>query len=279
MNTAKMVAQEVQLYDRDRYVACLFSKRNVQERLLTLYAMNSQLERIAEQVSEPQLGEIRLQWWRDSLSQIGNGENIGHPVVDQIGNCFDLSADFQRHLTEMIDARSFDISGIQMPDRRALKTYLLKTEGALLKLGSMSLDNLPTVDPALLEAASELYGYTKLMVNLPFHSARGLILLPQDLCEQFELDPAHLQTGKMSSELSALLEFLQTECENLLKVVRHELDKTDKSAIDAFLHLALVPPYLQALQRNGVKIFQHPVHINPLRRLWSIWRMAQSGSL
>ena len=279
MSTAKIVAQEVQLHDRDRYVACLFSKRDIRDRLLALYAMNSQLQRIAEHVTEPQLGEIRLQWWRDSLSQVSEGQKTGHPVVDQIGECFEWSAEFQRYTTEMIDARSFDVSGIQMPDHRALRTYLLKTEGSLLRLAAMSLDNSQEVKPAIIEAAAELYGYTKLMVNLPFHSARGLVFLPQDLCAQFNLAPDQLQMGRMSDELLALLEFLRKECEKLLRFVGDELDTADTSVIDMYLPLALVPSYLEALERKGADMFQHPVGINPLKRLWRIWRMAQSGSL
>ena len=36
-------------------------------------------------VDEPLLGEIRLQWWRDSLLKLQRGERIGHPVADGLG--------------------------------------------------------------------------------------------------------------------------------------------------------------------------------------------------
>ena len=40
---------------------------------------------MAELVSEPGLGAIRLQWWRDAIERAASGEAIGHPVADAFG--------------------------------------------------------------------------------------------------------------------------------------------------------------------------------------------------
>lgn len=49
---------------------------------MALYALASELALTPQRVSEPPLGEIRLQWWRDALRQIRAGEpSAGHPIV------------------------------------------------------------------------------------------------------------------------------------------------------------------------------------------------------
>ena len=55
--------------DPDRALAALFAPRETRADLLALYAFNVELARIAEQVTEPELGAIRLQWWREALAR------------------------------------------------------------------------------------------------------------------------------------------------------------------------------------------------------------------
>ncbi len=53
--------------DPDRFFCTLFAPPAKREALFALYAFNHELARVAESVSEPMLGEIRLQWWREAL--------------------------------------------------------------------------------------------------------------------------------------------------------------------------------------------------------------------
>ena len=110
--------------DPDRYASALFAPRPAREPLFALYALNVELARAAEQVSEPQLGEIRLQWWREALDRAAAGEDTGNPIADAVGSVarrYALSGD---SLAGLIDARSFDVSVKIMPDTAALDDYL-----------------------------------------------------------------------------------------------------------------------------------------------------------
>ena len=80
-NTVRQIARTG---DPDRTLAALFAPRDARTDLLTLCAFNVELARIAEQVSEPELGAIRLQWWRDAVERADGGEVTGHPVADAL---------------------------------------------------------------------------------------------------------------------------------------------------------------------------------------------------
>ena len=77
----------VRAADRDRYISALLAPADRRLDLMTLYAFDAELARIATTVSEPLLGEIRLQWWRDALAPLltdaGRAathlERTGHP--------------------------------------------------------------------------------------------------------------------------------------------------------------------------------------------------------
>ena len=45
----------------------LFAPAALRADLFALYGFAAEIARIPDQVSEPTLGEIRLQWWRDAL--------------------------------------------------------------------------------------------------------------------------------------------------------------------------------------------------------------------
>ena len=60
---------EVHRHDPDRFLAALYATPAQRESLLTLYAFNLEIAKVRESVSEPMLGEIRLQWWREALEE------------------------------------------------------------------------------------------------------------------------------------------------------------------------------------------------------------------
>src|SRR6184192_565741 len=62
------VAALVRRHDRDRYQTALFAPADRREALFALYAFNYEIARVRELVSQPMLGQIRLQWWREAVA-------------------------------------------------------------------------------------------------------------------------------------------------------------------------------------------------------------------
>ena len=70
--------------DRDRFLCALAAPSHLRPDLITLYAFNAELAGIADKVSEPMLGLIRLQWWRDALRDIAAGHAHRHHLVHDL---------------------------------------------------------------------------------------------------------------------------------------------------------------------------------------------------
>ncbi len=71
--------------DEDRWLAARYAGDADQRKLIALYAFHTELQRIPSLVSEPPLGEIRLQWWREAFDEIRQGKMPrAHPVVQEI---------------------------------------------------------------------------------------------------------------------------------------------------------------------------------------------------
>ncbi len=259
--------------DPDRYASALFAPSNVRPHLFALIAFNVELARIAEQVSEPQLGEIRLQWWRDALPRAMAGETISHPVVDAVGRAASERALSKHLLDALVDAREFDVSVKIMPDMAALETYLDATAGGLFRLAAELLEG--RVDEATSSAAQSAglaYGLTGLMRALPLHVRRGRIDLPSDLLRKHGVPLGDLLAGRNSEGLPGVLAELRDRARSAREEASRRIARLPKPGRAAFRPLALVKPYLSRLERTGP--FGPVVELNPLHRLWLLgtWR-------
>jgi phytoene synthase len=271
----RSVSELVRRQDQDRYWAALLAPPQQRAHLLALYAFNIELGRIAELVREPRLGEIRLQWWREALGDGGSG----HPVAEAFAAAREARDMPDAHVAMMIDARSFDLGREPMPGMDALKTYLAATAGAVFALAAR-IAGAP--DGAAAEAAGHgglAYGLTGLMRALPVHAARGQVFLPADVLGAHGVSPRAITRGEDSAELRAALAALRAEAGAELAAFRKRFASVPAAARVAFLPLALVEPYLNKLAAPGHRPLQEIVEINPLTRLWAMWRAHLRGRI
>lgn len=124
--------------DRDRYLACLLSPAEKRHSLAALYAFYAEIARVRDMVKEPLPGEIRLQWWRDTLEN-EQSDGAGHPLAEALLRCIREHHLPVRVLQDMIDARIFDLYDDPMQDRAALEGYAGETASALIQLSSLIL--------------------------------------------------------------------------------------------------------------------------------------------
>src|ERR1700721_1302405 len=83
------LVETVRRYDRDRFLATLFAPASLRPDLWALLAFNLETARVREVVSQPILGQIRLQWWRDAIEEIYDGKparrhEVATPLAETI---------------------------------------------------------------------------------------------------------------------------------------------------------------------------------------------------
>src|SRR5690606_14509547 len=77
-------AQIVRSHDRDHWLISLLVPAEARPHLYALYAFNQEIARIREAVSEPMMGMIRLQWWRETVESAAAGTPREHPVAEAL---------------------------------------------------------------------------------------------------------------------------------------------------------------------------------------------------
>ena len=259
--------------DRDRYLATLFAPAQHRNALFALYAFNVEIARVRDLAREPMPGEIRLQWWREVLSDERAGEAAAHPVAAA------LLATLAKHnfvatpLLELIDAHTFDLYDAPMATMDDLELYAIQTQSPLFAMaagilseGKMS-PELFTLDAAVATAiAGILSGFAR-------HAARRQLFVPLDVLERHRVNREDIFAGQASEQLSAALGEMRSVARRYLAAAQAKLQSATPEILPAFLPVALVGPLLRRMDSSAYQPFAF-APIAAWRRQWLLWRAA-----
>ncbi len=265
-------ADLVRRRDRDRYLCDLFAPQTVRRRLFALHAFDIETGRIRDSVSEPQLGEIRLQWWRDAL----NGEAGGHPVAAALtatmAECR-LPADA---FSAFLEARAFDLYDDPMPDQATLEGYSGQTSSMLLQMAVMA------VAPATAAEAATACGHAgvaltmfRVLKRLTVAPAAAQAFLPGDLIDRHGVDRGALAKGDITPGLVAALAEFRRAARDHLALAEAAAGRLANRPRAVLLPLALLRPTLDRMDRLQNKPFGTGAELAPWRRQWLIWKAAR----
>lgn len=250
----------------------MFADPAARKRLIALYAFNAELARVAESVSEPALGEIRLQWWRETLDGVRQGTPRNHPValaLAETGLTHLLSRDL---LDRLIDTRGADLEDAPMADREALIAYAEGTSSTLLIL---ALEALEVSDQSARDAAHHLGRAWALIgiVRATEHLARsGRLLLPGDLMTQHGLTKTDIGHASGKAALQKTVSDVASWAADELAAAGSQ--PTPRAALPVTLIGSLAGMYLSRLRRARYNPYDTRLTISPLRRQLTLIRNA-----
>jgi phytoene synthase len=269
-------ADQVRRLDHDRYLCALFAPSADQPHLLALYAFNLEIARVREIVSEPVIGQMRLQWWRDALAEIGAGNVRAHPVAQALARAMEGRPVRAELFERLLTAREIDLGDEPPADLAALERYAEDTSSALLQAG---LDLLGAADAAADDAARHIglaWSLVGLLRAVPFHARRRRLFLPADLLAGVGIDRERLFEGRPGSGLCDIARGLAGRAAEHLGQARAHRRTVPRAARPVLLPAILADTHLRRLARAGYDPFapalQRPLGGDALRLSWaSLW--------
>lgn len=264
---------EVRSLDHDRYLTALFLPTMARSDALALYAFNLEIARTREIVSEPILGQIRLQWWRETIEGIYSGTPREHPVVAALETACHRNH-LDRHILEaLIDARETDLEDSPPSDVAALISYAQATSGCLSRLVMTVLDG----QKEGLDAASNVgtaWALVGLARSVAFHAQTQRIYIPQDLLTEYEVEQRRVFDLKPTEGLSRAVRRIVEHAEALLvdaRAVRHVIPSAQRRGL---LLATLADRHIENMRKAEFDPFAFPAldPARPLRLSWNAWR-------
>ena len=253
--------------DYDRYLSAVFAPGARREALFALIAFNHEIARIPEAVSEPMLGRIRLQWWREVLDAVYAGEptrrhEVAVPLADAIRACRLDRAPFDA----LLEAREEDLESEGPADLAALERYAAATSGSLAELmvQACGADSGPA-----LEAGRQVGTAWALVGTLraaPHAAAQGRVTLPADLLSKAGIAAEDLRAGRGFDRFAAVAEPVAGRAAELLAMARQARRAVPRPCRGVLLIARLADLYLAQLRRAAWDPRDRRVACGPLRK-------------
>lgn len=274
VTSADPIVAVARAFERDLYTAALLAPRSARHDLMTIAAFVGEIGRIPPFVSEPMMGEIRFQWWRDSLEAgHATGALSGHPVADALAGLMRRHAIAPALAIGVIDAHGLRLDSEPPEDLYALKVHLAKIYGAAFELAAKVTSGTGAVDgdtQALVQQAGVAYGLARVGFEFAPLRTHGVVLIPSDWLRDACLTPTAVRSGDAPETIVAVNQRLFDEAAALsAKVTAARLNAAGRVAC---LPLAMVRTYASAAGRRGRDHLVRGDDVVPLARMWAIWR-------
>ncbi len=248
------LADALRRYDRDRFLTALFAPADRRPAVIALYAFNHEIAKTREIVSEPLLGRIRLQWWREAVDEAYRGGTVrAHEVMTPLAAAIRKHGLSREHFDAMIDARELDLADEPPASLAALEDYCAATSGRLQRL---VLEVLETRDQDASEAAHEIgiaYALVGLIRAMPFHARARRHYVPAEIAKEVGLDLGTLLELKPSPALAAAVTRLASRARLHLASARSR--RPPRTALPALLPARIAAGYLRDIEMVGANIF------------------------
>lgn len=264
--------------DPDRYLSTLYAPEAKRPALFALYAFNAEIASIRDRIREALPGEVRLQWWQEVIDGGSDRAADGHPVAEALLAAISEYGLPRAAFANYLEARLFDLFNDPMPSRADLEGYCGETASAIIQLAALILD------PGAATKSADLAGHagcaqaiTGLLRLLPLHLARRQCFIPRDMLAAAGTTPEQFIARRDAERDRRVVEAMVALASEHMAAFRRGAGTMEASLRPAFLPVALVPFYLDAVSRKGAAVLVAPPDISALRRHWLLFRAAGRG--
>lgn len=265
----EMVRQAARADDADRYVAALLAPRAIRSDLITLAAFAGAVLKIPYQVTDAQIGEIRVAWWREAILEAAQPVASGNPVADAFAEVFQRRGLDGQALEALFDQVVDRVYCTPVDDLAALSRDIEATQGTLFRFAreiAGSASRAPQASVAF-TAGIEAYGLAQACLMLPYDLARGHSSLPGVVLAGGDPDFKPVIAGLRKNVLNHLRD---------LRSAQRAMLEADFTAL---LPVALVEPYFEALSAAKHNPVRDIAEISPLARVWGLAKARVLGRL
>jgi phytoene synthase len=273
-------AEMLRRQDHERYLTCLFAPASARPALFALYAFNLEVAKTPDVVSEPTIGLVRLQWWRDAVESVYGGRVTPHAVVEALGTAIATHGLSRGHFEHLLDAREADLDAEPPADLAALESYARDTSARLLWLALEVLSSDREPDSAAMRAAESIglaWALTGLIRAVPHHARRRKSFLPADMTSASGLDLESVFALRSSEPLRRVVRQIADRAEAHLASAREQRRDIPPTARPALWFGALASGHLRVLRNANYDPFDPRVQRPPARTAWRLAWARLSG--
>ncbi len=244
-------AAELRRQDNDRFLTALAAPPSHREGLFALYAFNAEIAKTRDVVTEPIIGQMRLQWWRDAIDKAAAGEVLKHEVVSAMAPLVTQPGVDPADFSCLIDAREHDLDPDGFAAETDFEAYVTATSMPLGRLAVRALGLEDTAATQAAELAARAYARMGVLRSVGHLARTRRTLLPRDLLERHGVGDGDLFELRSTTGLRTLARAVGEAAGRDIGAARALRPRVPKPALAAMLPASLAELYLQSLDRHG----------------------------
>lgn len=249
------------------YYSVRFAPRDLRHDLAALLAWRHELRAILDDVSDPGVARLKLQWWRDELDRTRRGEPR-HPLSKVLAPILEGQRLPDEPFQRIADVVEADILRRQPANGPALSAACEGDQGSLFEL----IARCHGIDDAeLLGVARRLGAYCARVYLIRDSGAlvrQGRAVFPADRLRQRGLSAEALKQRERRDALPGLLADAAVEARS----DKPPADRVSRLPPSVRVRASILSVLLEELERSRFDLADQRVGLTPLRKLWIAWR-------
>ncbi|KAL1930794.1 hypothetical protein VTP01DRAFT_10956 [Rhizomucor pusillus] len=271
----KYCSDSVRQRDYDAYLCIPFFPKELRTAQYAIRAFNVELASIRESVSNPTIGKMRMQFWKDAIDNIYKGKAPQQPIAialeDALKTCKLSSMWFKRIISE----RTTNLDDHQFMTIKDMESYSENTASSLLYLHLESLGIKDVNADHALSHLGKTIGITTFLRSIPFHLSQKRLVLPAEITAKYNISQEQVfREGHAEGLEDAIFEVATVANDHLL-TARSMLKNVPASAFPSLLFAIPSARYLEKLEQVNFNIFDPKLHRKDWKLpivLWSAYR-------
>ncbi|KAL7267170.1 hypothetical protein RUND412_010254 [Rhizina undulata] len=263
-------------YDYPSHLLTAFIHPRARDAYLAIRAFNVDIALIEDRVSNTTVGKMRMQFWRSAIEGAFSGKPPAEPVAVLLHKV--LSEDGAKlskgFFLKVIASREQYLGSPSFPTLDSLELYAESTYSTLsyLLLESLHLHSLPL--DHVLSHIGKSTGIAAILRGLPLLASRGTVVLPLDVCAEFDLRQEDvIRRGPDAPGLAETVFKIATRANDHLITARKMFgDAGEEGKGVAFGAVMSAVPTAVYLERLEAVDFD-PFHTSLQKRAWTLpWK-------
>jgi phytoene synthase len=273
MNPHEYCQQKAAASGSSFYYSFLFLPKPKREAITALYAFCREVDDIADECTDAQIAQTKLNWWRNEIANLYAGRPQ-HPVTNALAGAVRSYELAEEHFLEIIDGMEMDIEQNRYRDFKELQLYCYRVASVV---GLLSASIFGYQDRKTLKYAHDLglaFQLTNIVRDVGEDARRGRIYLPLDELAAHGVSEADVLQCRESDNMRRLLEVQIDRAQEYYTRAFAELPAADRRDQRTGLVMAAIyRTLLDEIRAGGCeKVLNQRIALTPLRKLWLAWK-------
>jgi 15-cis-phytoene synthase len=254
------------------YYSLRFQPEATRKTLTALQAFFHEVSDIRYECADVNVASAKLYWWQQEIAHTF-ANTPHHPICQALSESITAHQLPQHYFQEIIEGFLLDLAVTRYTTFDELEAYCKRTAGVLSLLCTQVLGYQNDSTLKYAEQLGIALQLTSILRELRRDLLYSKLYIPTHELQEFNVNAQSLFNGQRSEAVQALLAYQTKRIRDYYNQAFKYLAKEDRfNQRSGLIRARIALATLDEIEKEGYQVFEHRIHLTPLRKLWITWR-------